>query len=69
MAFNYSIVSALPLRFHVASVEVFHAVAERVLWLGVLLKWGGAVVVDVSRKIHKINCHPSCTVALVSPSI
>lgn len=41
VAFNDAIVSALPLRFDVAGVQVFYAVAERVVRvLGVLLKWG-----------------------------
>lgn len=38
VAFNDPIVSALPLRFDVAGVEVFYAVTERVV--RVLLKWG-----------------------------
>lgn len=41
VAFNDAIVSALPLRFDVAGVEVFYAVTKRVV--RVLLKWGFVV--------------------------
>lgn len=46
VAFYYTVISALPLRFYVPSVQIFDTVAERIV--RVLLKWG----FNMKRMIH-----------------